>query len=320
MKILNILFIAVISCTLFISCKDNDDFNTENASIGFKDTTFQINERKGLFKVPVVVKGKQNGKIEFDVQVAVKDPSVCVEDKNFIVTSKHLIIPEGKTEVGIEILAIDDRIQNKDREFTMTITNAKGATTDSGNSINVVLLDNDNNPYERLAGNWHVSATNIYNTSGTAYTSEWDAQIVLPEEDSPKYGKVVYLQPWPNFDGIMLDGTNDIAMASQPIKYSFNESTGSVSLEMPMGEKIINNGNIGMADEKGEPQLVDIISATISPVTGMPVRTGSLSCIIDDSCTRITIPETIYGLVYIGSTWYQSSAIFGYENLTLTIK
>lgn len=196
-------FIKILAACLAIlpmtACSDSDEFNTESGvSVELAQSEITVRENAGIFNVPIKLDGKTNGNVRVTIKVegTGENPASPFEEKdgkwsgNFIVTSKTVNIPEGVSEVNIEINTKDDFDENPDRTFTVTIVSAEGATIGNIASTIVTLKDNDSIPYEKIQGDWKF---NFY-SEGQKKNDSWDVSIKGYDEKSPNYGKLLTLE------------------------------------------------------------------------------------------------------------------------------
>lgn len=200
MKYVKIFAVAMASLSL-AACSDKDDYNTTaGVTVEMSQSVLEVKENKGIFKIPVKITGDANGPVRVTVKIegVGTNPAVPFEDRNgewsgnYIVTSETINIPSDSKTAGIEINTVDDRIENDDRSFSVTIVSAEGATIGTPASTIVTLLDNDKIPYEKIQGIWNMTASNYFNGA------EVSAQIALEgfEDGTFQYGKLLNLYGW----------------------------------------------------------------------------------------------------------------------------
>lgn len=301
---------------LLASCSDTDNINTGMATVGFGEAQVSVKERVGFFHVPVVVAGEQNGTIELDVKVIADDPN-CVEDKNYLVTSKHLIVPSSKTSVNVEIKVVDDRMPNDDRKFKLQIENVKGGTVSSTMSTTqITILDNDNVPYELMYGVWTVTADQIDPATMTVTPVSWELNMNVLEEGETEYGKVVNSSPW----GQLLDAEDNLINLSQALTFDHNALTKKSTLTMKIGSTLASGINLGVYKDPDTKQETDLTKAYIR--TAIPgaqglVYSGSVVGEVSADYSEIVFPNTIYMILFDSAK--NPFMYYGiYDNLKLT--
>lgn len=229
MKLYKIMALALGSI-LFTACSD-DDFNTASdvtVQMGVSELT--VSESAGSFKVPVVVTGEANGPIKVSVSVESTgtNPALPFEERNgewsgnFMVTSQNLNIPEGVKTVNIDIKAIDDRDENENRTFIITIASVEGAAVGTVNQTLVTLKDNDNVPYGKIQGDWNF---NFKDYDGAA--ANWPVAISGYEEGTAEYDTFLDLY------GLLGDSSSNLGL-----DFSYDEATGECYVEMLLPEAI----------------------------------------------------------------------------------
>lgn len=186
------LFAVALGMFAMVSCSDSKDVNTAaNVTVEMGQSEVTVKEHVGRFLVPVKVTGEPNGpvKIRIKVEGSGNNPAAPFEESNgqwsgnYIVTSKEISIPADEKTADIEIYTVDDKIQNEDRAFLVTIESADGAAIGTAASTLVILKDNDSVPYERVQGEWTLSFYDYDNVP-----QSMNVNITGYDEDSKKYG------------------------------------------------------------------------------------------------------------------------------------
>lgn len=157
MKYIKLLAMMLLPLA-FAACSDDDEnMNSGNATVGFSQSEIEIKENVSGILVPITVKGEHNGLVE--TTVVVKDANgVSMEiDKTILLTSGNMRIPAEEDAVNLEIyLNIATKEDNFDRSFTLEITNARGATIETG--ICKINIQEVVDPYDKLVGEWTFQA------------------------------------------------------------------------------------------------------------------------------------------------------------------
>jgi hypothetical protein len=289
------IFVYLMLCAtvLFFSCSDDEDLNKGDAVVSMKQAEFSIKESKGVINIPLMVTGEQNGPIRIEVDVVSVDDD-CVEDKHYLVTSKHIIIPESKTEGKVEIKAVDDHEINADRVFEVQIKSVKGAKIDDVNSKTLVtLLDNDNMPYDRMGGTWTVYATEMFNNG--PYT--WNPELVVYDEETEEYGKEFIMGPWVDAAGNPLD----IETFRIPVEFSYNETTANATVSIRLGTVMAEGLDFDSSADKSDEdsQSCTIVLGTLSNV-GIS-ESGKITGAVSEDFTRINFNASLLGTIYTKS-------------------
>lgn len=213
------LFLLVAAIAFFGSCSDDKETQNTNSDVvvEMESPTYSAKESAGSVKVPIKVTGKTNGKVYVTIEVKECGNNPAKEDVHYYVADKTIAISD---EIGyVEYRAVDDKEMNEDRTFQFVIKEAKGAKIGAQNTTTVTIVDNDNAPYDRLQGEWKLSAKDPdgQNESFTVNITE-PAQYNEDGTDNREYGKVLYM------DGFMgLSAGNGVNMIK--LNFSYNEKT-----------------------------------------------------------------------------------------------
>lgn len=314
--IYSIITLCLIAAATLVSCSDETKINTANATLSFEQASYSVKESKGIFHIPVTVTGEQNGSIEFSVSVSSNDAN-CKEDVHYLITSKNLIIPEGKKTVNVEIKTVDDRDINDDRHFTLHLQQANGATINTASaSTDITLTDNDNIPYERMAGTWIVSATNLLNGDGTEVAS-WEIDLSVVDETNPFYGTLLNTTPWAVFDGSTPVLDENGQMLTHAMSFYHNEYTGNTTVDMKMGTIMASDLNFGVGEGGIDLSKATVRSATMG-MTGL-TYSGNITGVVNATFDEIKFSNPVYLIVFStnGSPYMYYG---GWENITLKLK
>lgn len=252
-KILSITA-ALLGCILAIgtmtSCSKSDDYNTGEATVELDVTSYEYKESKGIFRVPIVVKGEQNGPIFVKIETE-STGNGAVEDVHYYITGKSFNIPSGKKTVYVEIKAVDDHVINSDRQFRIKIAEAQGAKiSESKSSCLISLLDNDDIPYERLEGTWKVTALEqLWDNNNAMSWQEisWETEITTYDEDSYLYGKQLTMTGWRGYEQ-----TADFIKL--PLSFSYNETTKETSIGIALGIVVADSLDFSGTGDETNPQ------------------------------------------------------------------
>ncbi len=233
----NKIFAAALAILTMTACDDDDPVNTADVTVNMQQTTITVAEdfSTGVYyNIPLVLSGETNGPVTVTVEVEGVGASPAIEDENYVITSKTVVIPAGETVGAIEFHPSSNDDINDDRQFTVTIVAAAGAKIGSNKTTLVTLVDEDHLLPEalgKLVGSWSGSTTR---GSFTCTISEF------PEGD-PNHFKKVKLS---NIAG--LSYLNDVIL-----DFSLDASTGQVILIMDMPQVLaegITFTGLGTAD------------------------------------------------------------------------
>lgn len=213
------LFLLVAAIAFFGSCSDDKETQNTNSDVvvEMESPTYSAKESAGSVKVPIKVTGKTNGKVYVTIEVKEYGNNPAKEDVHYYVADKTIAISD---EIGyVEYRAVDDKEMNEDRTFQFVIKEVKGAKIGAQNTTTVTIVDNDNAPYDRLQGEWKLSAKDPdgQNESFTVNITE-PAQYNEDGTENREYGKVLYM------DGFMdLSAGNGVNMIK--LNFSYNDKT-----------------------------------------------------------------------------------------------
>lgn len=245
MKINKILAIALTALT-FTACSDDDvNYNTAaDVTVEMQDATLKYAEDQlsntQFFKIPIVVTGESNGRIDVSLEIGEIGENPAVAGENFVITSTNIIIPEGRNVGYIEFYPKGDDVENPDRQFTITIVDAKGAKIGTQATTVVTLLDNElmiKNAYTDIQGAWTASFTDP--DDGTSY--DYPVIVTGVAENQSAYLKDITIVGWRGYDDFAITG-----------QISCDPSTGETVLSFKMGQKM-GEGNftgLGLCDVK----------------------------------------------------------------------
>lgn len=234
-------YIAIaISGLALVGCSDKDNVNTASGvTVEMAKASIEVKENTGLFHIPVVVTGEPNApvKVEVKVETVGVNPAVPFENQNgtwagnYIVTSKTINIPADEKTASIEINTVDDKDENDDRTFQITIVAADGAQIGTTSTCVVTIKDNDKVPYEKVQGSWTLSFIDVNGNPANTPVS-----IEGYEESDKNYGNLLSLC------GIALEYA-DQDMTYLDMDFYYNEATGESYVEFQLPEPIATYQN-----------------------------------------------------------------------------
>ena len=182
------LFMLMAAVTFFAACSSDDESwnSASDVTVGMAKAEMTVNEGKGLFNVPIEVKGETSGNVFVTVEVKEVGANPAKEDVNYYVTDKTISISDS---IGyVEVEPVDDDEINDDRTFEITIVEAKGAKIGNA-TTQVSLKDNDSQIYEKLQGKWKLTGV-----SRQGAPMESVVKIIGASDDSDgDYNNTLYL-------------------------------------------------------------------------------------------------------------------------------
>lgn len=252
---------------LIASCSKDSDWNTSSdVTVEMANATMRIKENVGMCKVPVVVDGKANGPIQVTVEVEEIAESPAVEDVHYLITSKTVTIPTDVKEVGIEILVINDRKENDDRMFRLTIVNVEGATIGNPDYTDVTIVDDDKTPYEAIQGEWTFNGMNYFDD-----VEETPYKMVITgveDEDDFFYGKRLYISGFWAEEDFVAEATFELNDDVITLVISYGQKLGQYQLNVGLCDILLCGVSGGYVDDTGFSVLT--VSADKNTITAAP--------------------------------------------------
>jgi hypothetical protein len=226
----NILIAAsalVLACTT--SCNSTPE-GKGDATIGFASDSYLYKETAGLVKLPVQFTGEpKTYPITFDIVATVQGSDDAVETLVHFTQTKGLKYAgiEG-VQAYIEFTVYDNRDINDSKFIQLQIANVKGATVEGNGKTVIEIADNDNNPYERLWGNWTLKGTNVFDGTTATCPVNISGGFSAAEEAVNADRKLVC---W-GFGGEQVDLTgSEYSPIKQPVWYlSYNAEAQRLAL------------------------------------------------------------------------------------------
>ena len=150
---------SAVVLALAVSCQETPQ-GKGDATIGFANETYVYKESAGLVKLPIQFTGEpKTYPISFDIVAEVDGTEFKVEDLVHFTQTKGLkYAGDEDAPAYLEFQVYDNQEINESRLINLTITNVDGATLAGTGKAVLEIADNDNNPYERLMGNWIATA------------------------------------------------------------------------------------------------------------------------------------------------------------------
>lgn len=108
-------------CTITIE----DDDSKENVTVGFQDTSVDVNEDIGIYELPVVLEGLLSDSVLFKVKT---ENGTAIEGVHFELLETKQKINQGEKWAVIPIKILDKQATEEDRSFNIIIEEAQGAT------------------------------------------------------------------------------------------------------------------------------------------------------------------------------------------------
>lgn len=234
---------SALMLSLAVSCEQESQ-GKGDATIGFANETYVYKESAGLVKIPIQFTGEpKTYPITFDIVAEMDGTELKVEDLvHFTQTKGMKYAGDPEAPAYLEFQVYDNQEINDSRFINLTIANVSGAELAGSGKAVIEIADNDNNPYERLWGNWTLTASD---------GSSFDVNIsggFTAEEEVLNYEKTLVC--W-GFGGYQEDLTaygGAYTPLKQPVWYlNYNAEEGTLSTKS--GEVMANIWSFNGIDE-----------------------------------------------------------------------
>jgi hypothetical protein len=159
-SVLTLAAFSFASCDLF-RMGEEVKHGDGDAVVGFASPEYSFKESAGIVRVPVQVTGSPlDYPLTFDVKAeALNLVDLASLDDLVLFTQKTDFKDYGNGTIYVEFKISDDTEINEDRTFKIGIVNLEGGKLAEVTETVVTVKDNDNNPYEKLWGDWVFHAT-----------------------------------------------------------------------------------------------------------------------------------------------------------------
>lgn len=306
-KYITLLLVTAISASCSMENKGAGD-----ATIGFSASEYIYKESAGLVKLPVKFTGEpESWPIEFDVEVTLTGGGNPEEVIHMTQSSDLKYMGDPLAPAYIEFSVIDNKVINENVSMTFTLTGITGATPVNA-TTKVIIADNDNNPYDRLWGDWILSGIDEDEKENT-FEINISGGFTEEERKENEYNTLVC---W-GWAGQQYDlSDSGIEPARQPVWYiRYDEQTETLSVRtntlMGSGWKFSGIDN----------ELCDLYMLTVLPGWSLD-ETSELKGAWSEDMNTITF-EGGYGLaarVKGADTGTTYGYWYGFTDITLTRK
>lgn len=157
MKYLKLSVLALLSAFVF-SCSDDDDapINSGNATIGFDQTEYTVDEGTASILIPVTLTGDHNGDVKFKVVVDQLHGDKLDVKETVLLTGQDITMPAGVNQVDVEVYMNTRTLKDTPgRYYTLKIASVQGASL-AADQVKVNLVESKN-PMDALCGTWTMS-------------------------------------------------------------------------------------------------------------------------------------------------------------------
>lgn len=304
MKYIKLFLLLAVAAFGFASCSDDEagTNSTSGTTVSLPTDTIKVKENAGVTRIPVTVTGARNGDVKITVSFTPTGANPAIADSNYYATSNTAVISADSvsSEGFIEFEPVDDNEINENREFTVTITSAEGATIGNASTV-VVLRDNDSEFYDKLQGKWTMTATR---TSGASVS--WDVTISgASDESDADYNKTLYISGMVGYDWTYAE-----------LSYNFDITTkeGYVSFDN-LGSYVFASG-VGFTGIGDNCTVILYTQDDEGYFNTSPAIVGNWN----SDFTEITFPEdrVLWGAIFDSSYNYTGFVWFGIYNIKLT--
>lgn len=251
MKLFRNILIATSALALAaVSCQQVEE-GKGDATIGFENPTYVYKESAGRVKLQVKFEGEpKTYPITFDVVVTPEGDLGLDSLVHFTQTENLKYMGNPDAPAYIEFDLKDNDYINDSRFLTFTLANVKGAEIVAGGKTMIEIADNDNNPYERLMGNW---VAQCYDSEGAK--AEWNVNIsggFTSDEENVNFEKTLVC--W-GFGGEMEDVSSyGYTPAKQPVWYLSYDAEAKTLTTQP-GKVMANIWKFNGIDEDVEVKI-----------------------------------------------------------------
>lgn len=251
MKLFRNILIATSALALAaVSCQQVEE-GKGDATIGFENPTYVYKESAGRVKLQVKFEGEpKTYPITFDVVVTPEGGLGLDSLVHFTQTENLKYMGNPDAPAYIEFDLKDNDYINDSRFLTFTLANVKGAEIVAGGKTMIEIADNDNNPYERLMGNW---VAQCYDSEGAK--AEWNVNIsggFTSDEENVNFEKTLVC--W-GFGGEMEDVSSyGYTPAKQPVWYLSYDAEAKTLTTQP-GKVMANIWKFNGIDEDVEVKI-----------------------------------------------------------------
>lgn len=237
---------SALMLSLAVSCEQEPQ-GKGDATIGFAQETYKYKESAGLVKIPIQFTGEpKTYPITFDIVAEVEGTEFKVEDLVHFTQTKGLKYAGiENTSAFLEFQVYDNQEINDSRFINISIENVSGATLAGTGKAVIEIADNDNNPYERLMGNWLAT-----DSDGSTFDVVISGGFTTDEE-TVNFEKTLVC--W-GFGGQMVDLTSyggAYTPLKQPVWY-LNYNAEEETLSTKSGELMANIWSFNGIDEDVE--------------------------------------------------------------------
>ena len=285
------IFLLAGAVLAFASCSEKEEWNTSNeAVVSMAKAEMTVSEASGMFNIPFVVTGERNAPVQVTFEVTPLEGSEnldpAVADVNYLLTTNVINVSAEAESASLEVIAVDDeKVNEKNRAFKVTIISVKGGTFDAENATTIVTLK-DPSPYEAMAGKW---------TMTTASGSKWNVTVHAAAEGDPDYNNVLYVTGMMGYDWTVL---------TMPYSYNFEE--GKAEVYIKAGELFaegVNFSGIGVCDI----YLYNLVDGYLT-TTDFAANVSADSKTIDFGAATFT-GGLFQGGAFTGYVWFRENGL-----------
>lgn len=293
---------SALVLSLAVSCQEKEPQGKGDATIGFGKETYVYKESAGLVKIPIQFTGEpKTYPITFDIVAEVNGTEFKVEDLvHFTQTKGMKYAGDPEAPAYLEFQIYDNQEINDSRFINLSIENVSGATLAGTGKAVLELADNDNNPYERLWGDWVAKASD-----GTTFDVNISGGFSADEE-VVNFEKTLVC--W-GFGGQMVDLTSyggAYTPVKQPVWY-LNYNAEEEYLSTKSGELMANIWSFNGIDEDVE---VKFAAGTVTAEGNLSTdHNYQIKATWSEDMNTITFEKGYY---LVATVWGVSGEYYGY--------
>ena len=285
------IFLLAGAVLAFASCSEKEEWNTSNeAVVSMAKAEMTVSEASGMFNIPFVVTGERNAPVQVTFEVTPLEGSEnldpAIADVNYLLTSNVINVSAEAESGSLEVITVDDeKVNEKNRAFKVTIISVKGGSFNEESATTIVTLK-DPSPYEAMAGKW---------TMTTASGSKWNVTVHAAAEGDPDYNNVLYVTGMMGYDWTVL---------TMPYSYNFEE--GKAEVYIKAGELFaegVNFSGIGVCDI----YLYNLVDGYLT-TTDFAANVSADSKTIDFGAATFT-GGLFQGGAFTGYVWFRENGV-----------
>ena len=237
-KYITVLATSAALLSVVASC-NNSETGAGDAKIGFEKASYSFKESAGLVKIRFAVTGEPKSyPISFDVTATSQEGDDVATLLKFTQSEGLKYVGNEKAPAFVEFTLVDNDVINDTKHVTLAITNLKGAELQDGLGTAVLnILDNDNNPYDKLMGDWTFTGEGLDEGDDGASFPVNISGGFTEDEMAENADKKLVVWGW---ESIKNESSNADPTHFAVWYINYDEATGALSVEV--GTKMLDYG------------------------------------------------------------------------------